>query len=304
MIRFRTNSEPRRDADRKPVGIFGLVSKFPFLSREEELALCRRWRASRDAEAGHKLLTSHLRLVVKTALTYSGYGLPVHELIGEGNLGILAALSRFDPDLGVRLATYALWWIRAAMQSYILANWSLVSIGTSAQQKRLFFNLSRFESRIQVAPGEDISLEQATKLGVALGVPKHAVISMHHRLGGRDYSLDAAVRHGEAPPFQFQLVDMTASQEDRIAKREEKAARRVALLSALRALDGQQRHILIERRLKQKPASRRELAKCYKISAERVRQIEMNALRKMRSVINQQSGVHPTTKTAGQRAER
>jgi RNA polymerase sigma-32 factor len=262
------------------------IRKFPMLSAEEELDLSRRWRDSGDVAAAHKLVTSHLRLVAKIAMGYRGYGLPLGELISEGNVGMMQAVKRFDPDRGFRLATYAMWWIRAAIQEYILHSWSLVKMGTTAAQKKLFFNLRRLKGQMQAIDDGDLSPEQVAKIARALAVPEQDVINMNRRLAAPDHSLNAPVRNDSEGEWQDWLVDETESQEDALAERQEMTGRKALLTNALKALNERERHILIERRLKDNPTTLEELSQQYSISRERVRQIEVRAFEKLQRAMH------------------
>jgi RNA polymerase sigma-32 factor len=252
------------------------------------VALSKRWRDHKEAEAAHKLVTSHLRLVVKTALGYRGYGLPVGELISEGNIGMMQAMNRFDPDRGFRLATYAMWWIRAAIQEYILHSWSLVKLGTTAAQKKLFFNLRRMKRQMQAIEDGDLRPEQVARIARVLDVPEQEVVSMNRRLAASYYSLNAPVRTDREGEWQDWLVDESQSQETSLADREELSGRQALLPCALRTLNERERHILIERRLKDNPTVLEELAQQYGISRERVRQIEVRAFEKVQKVMKAQ----------------
>jgi RNA polymerase sigma-32 factor len=264
------------------------IRKFPMLSAEEELELSRRWRDHQDIEAAHKLVTSHLRLVAKIAMGYRGYGLPLGELISEGNVGMMQAVKRFDPDRGFRLATYAMWWIRAAIQEYILHSWSLVKMGTTAAQKKLFFNLRRLKGQMQAIEEGDLQPEQVAKIAKALDVPEQDVISMNRRLSAPDHSLNAPVRADSEGEWQDWLVDETESQEQAISEREEMTGRKALLNNALKTLNERERHILIERRLKDNPTTLEELSQQYGISRERVRQIEVRAFEKLQKAMHAQ----------------
>jgi RNA polymerase sigma-32 factor len=264
------------------------IRKFPMLSPEEELALSHAWRDNEDMEAAHKLVTSHLRLVAKIAMGYRGYGLPVGELISEGNVGMMQAVKRFDPDRGFRLATYAMWWIRAAIQEYILHSWSLVKMGTTAAQKKLFFNLRRLKGQMQAIEDGDLKPEQVTKIATTLGVPEQDVVSMNRRLAAADHSLNAPVRADGEGEWQDWLVDESESQESELAEREELTGRRALLGGALKTLNDRERHILIERRLKDNPTTLEELSQQYNISRERVRQIEVRAFEKLQKAMRTQ----------------
>ena len=264
------------------------IRKFPMLAPEEELALSRRWRDSEDQEAAHKLVTSHLRLVAKIAMGYRGYGLPVGELISEGNVGMMQAVKRFDPDRGFRLATYAMWWIRAAIQEYILHSWSLVKMGTTAAQKKLFFNLRRLKGQMQAIEDGDLQPEQVAKIAKMLAVPEQDVVSMNRRLAAPDNSLNSPVRSDSEGEWQDWLVDDSESQEEVLADRQEFDGRKALLNGALKTLNERERHILIERRLKDNPTTLEDLSQQYNISRERVRQIEVRAFEKLQKAMKTQ----------------
>ena len=257
------------------------IRKFPMLTAEEELDLAKRWRDTEDMAAAHKLVTSHLRLVAKIAMGYRGYGLPVGELISEGKVGMMQAVKRFDPDRGFRLATYAMWWIRAAIQEYILHSWSLVKMGTTAAQKKLFFNLRRLKGQMQAIEDGDLQPEQVAKIAHVLDVPEQDVISMNRRLAAPDHSLNAPVRADSEGEWQDWLVDEQESQETTLADHEELTGRKALLAGALKTLNDRERHILIERRLKDNPTTLEDLSQHYGISRERVRQIEVRAFEKL-----------------------
>ena len=257
------------------------IRKFPMLTPEEELSLSRAWRDDENTEAAHKLVTSHLRLVAKIAMGYRGYGLPVGELISEGNVGMMQAVKRFDPDRGFRLATYAMWWIRAAIQEYILHSWSLVKMGTTAAQKKLFFNLRRLKGQMQAIEDGDLKPEQVTKIATMLAVPEQDVVNMNRRLAAPDHSLNAPVRADSEGEWQDWLVDDGEGQESELAEREELTGRKALLGDALKTLNERERHILIERRLKDNATTLEELSQQYGISRERVRQIEVRAFEKL-----------------------
>jgi RNA polymerase sigma-32 factor len=264
------------------------IRKFPMLAPDEELALSKAWRDNEDMDAAHKLVTSHLRLVAKIAMGYRGYGLPVGELISEGNVGMMQAVKRFDPDRGFRLATYAMWWIRAAIQEYILHSWSLVKMGTTAAQKKLFFNLRRLKGQMQAIEDGDLKPEHVAKISRVVQVPEQDVVSMNRRLAAPDHSLNAPVRADSEGEWQDWLVDEGQSQESELADREELTGRRALLGNALRTLNERERHILIERRLKDNPTTLEELSQQYNISRERVRQIEVRAFEKLQKSMKQQ----------------
>ncbi|GGG37991.1 RNA polymerase sigma factor RpoH [Caldovatus sediminis] len=264
------------------------IRKFPMLTPEEEYALAKRWKEHGDVEAAHKLVTSHLRLVAKIAMGYRGYGLPLGELISEGNVGMMQAVKRFDPDRGFRLATYAMWWIRAAIQEYILHSWSLVKMGTTAAQKKLFFNLRRLKGQMSALEEGDLKPEQVAKIARTLQVPEQDVVSMNRRLAAQDHSLNAPVRAESEGEWQDWLVDESESQEEELAEREDMSNRRQLLNEALKTLNDRERHILIERRLKDEPTTLEELSQQYGISRERVRQIEVRAFEKLQKSMKQQ----------------
>ena len=264
------------------------IRKFPMLTPEDEVALSRDWREHGNMEAAHKLVTSHLRLVAKIAMGYRGYGLPVGELISEGNVGMMQAVKRFDPDRGFRLATYAMWWIRAAIQEYILHSWSLVKMGTTAAQKKLFFNLRRLKGQMQAIDDGDLHPEQVAEIARVLAVPETDVVSMNRRLAAPDHSLNAPVRMDSEGEWQDWLVDEGESQETELADREELTGRKALLSNALGTLNERERHILIERRLKDVPTTLEELSQQYSISRERVRQIEVRAFEKLQKAMKVQ----------------
>ncbi|HEY2228543.1 MAG TPA: RNA polymerase sigma factor RpoH [Xanthobacteraceae bacterium] len=261
------------------------IRRFPMLEPQEEFMLGKNWREHGDRAAAHRLVTSHLRLVAKIAMGYRGYGLPVSEVISEGNLGLMQAVARFEPDRGFRLSTYAMWWIKAAIQEYILRSWSLVKIGTTANQKRLFFNLRKAKSRISAIEEGDLRPDQVKLLAKELGVPEREVVDMNRRLGG-DMSLNAPFREdGDSGEWQDWLVDDSASQETRLAEREEADSRRKALGEALSVLNGRERRIFEARRLADEPITLEELAEEFGVSRERVRQIEVRAFEKVQKAV-------------------
>jgi RNA polymerase sigma-32 factor len=261
------------------------IRKFPMLEPDQEYMLAKRWREHGDTEAAHQLVTSHLRLVAKIAMGYRGYGLPVNELISEGNVGMMQAVKRFDPERGFRLATYAMWWIRAAIQEYILHSWSLVKIGTTAAQKKLFFNLRKLKGQLQAIDEGDLSPENVTKIATDLGVPEEEVVNMNRRLAAPDHSLNAPLRVDGEGEWQDWLVDETESQEIRLAESQELGKRKKLLQKAMRQLNERERHILLERRLKEEPTTLEDLSQVYGISRERVRQIEVRAFEKLQKAI-------------------
>jgi RNA polymerase sigma-32 factor len=261
------------------------IGKFPMLTAEVERELCYRWRDHHDISAAHQLVSSHLRLVVRIAMGFRGYGLPPDELIGEGHVGLMRAICRFDPDRGVRFATYALWWVRAAIQDFILQNWSLVKLGTTASQKKLFFNLGRMRSRLQEYDDGTLKLEHVSKIANTLRVPEHEVISMNQRMAARDYSLCVPASADNLPDWQNRLADDRPNQETIYADLEEIALRKSLLPSALRGLTARERHIVGERHLRENPITLDDLSRHYAISRERVRQIEARAMSKLQRTL-------------------
>ncbi len=255
------------------------------LEPEQEYMLARRWREHGDTDAAHQLVTSHLRLVAKIAMGYRGYGLPVSELVSEGNVGMMQAVKRFDPERGFRLATYAMWWIRAAIQEYILHSWSLVKMGTTAAQKKLFFNLRRIKGRIQALEEGDLSPENVKKIATELQVPEQDVIEMNRRLAAPDHSLNAPIRMDGEGEWMDWLEDDNDDQETVLADRQEIEKRSALLGRAMKNLNPRERHILTERRLKDEPSTLEDLSHIYGISRERVRQIEVRAFEKLQKAI-------------------
>ncbi len=280
------------------------IRKFPMLSPEEELRLAVAWRNNGDTKSAHKLVSSHLRLVVKIAMGYRGYGLPVGELISEGNIGMMQAVKRFDPDRGFRLATYAMWWIRASIQEYILHSWSLVKIGTTAAQKKLFFNLRRLKGQMQAIEDGDLRPEHVAKIAHTLGVPEQDVVSMNRRLAAPDNSLNAPLRADGDGTDEWQdfLVDDSASQETELAEHQELSGRQSLLTQSMSELNERERHILTERRLKEDPTTLEDLSTQYNISRERVRQIEVRAFEKIQKAIKAQVSVQRQKEAAAREA--
>jgi RNA polymerase sigma-32 factor len=261
------------------------IRRFPMLEPEEEFILAKRWQEQGDTEAAHRLVTSHLRLVAKIAMGYRGYGLPLNEIISEGNVGLMQAVKRFDPDRGFRLATYAMWWIRAAIQEYILHSWSLVKMGTTAAQKKLFFNLRKLKGQMQAIDEGDLAPETVQAIAERLDVTETEVIEMNRRLEGGDRSLNVPLRVDSDTDWQDWLVDETASQETTLADADEFDHRMSLLHRAMSVLNERERHILTERRLKDEPTTLEELSGEYGISRERVRQIEVRAFAKLQRAI-------------------
>ncbi len=261
------------------------IRRFPMLEVGEEYMLAKRWREHEDVDAAHRLVTSHLRLVAKIAMGYRGYGLPMNEIISEGNVGLMQAVKRFDPERGFRLATYAMWWIRAAIQEYILHSWSLVKLGTTAAQKKLFFNLRRLKGQMQAIEEGDLSPEAVREIATTLEVTEQDVIDMNRRLEGPDHSLNAMLRSESDTEWQDWLVDDSASQETVLAEEDELLHRRGLLEEAMKVLNDRERHILTERRLKDEPTTLEDLSSQYGISRERVRQIEVRAFEKLQKAM-------------------
>ena len=266
------------------------IRTFPMLEADREIELAKRMRDAGDINAAHELVTSHLRLVARIAMGYKGYGLPLAELISQGNVGLMQAVKRFDPDRGFRLSTYAMWWIRASIQEYILHSWSLVKLGTTAAQKKLFFNLRKLKRRLQVFEEGDLSPETVREIARDLDVPEQDVTSMNRRLTGTDHSLNAPLQAGGDGQWQDFLVDESENQEAVLGEREELETRRDLLSGALETLGSRERRILVERRLTEDPKTLEDLSKEYGISRERVRQIEVRAFEKLqKAVLNAQA---------------
>lgn len=261
------------------------IRKFPMLEADNEFALAKRWREEGDVDSVHVLVTSHLRLVAKIAMGYRGYGLPVAELISEGNVGMMQAVKRFEPDKGFRLSTYAMWWIRASIQEYILRSWSLVKMGTTAAQKKLFFNLRRMKSKIQEIDDGDLAPESVTKIATDLKVTEDEVVQMNRRMTGGDQSLNAPMQADGESEWQDWLADDTDTQDVAVAESQELDHRRAMLQAAMKNLTERERRILVERRLKDDPATLEELSGVFGVSRERVRQIEVRAFEKVQRAI-------------------
>ena len=258
------------------------IKKFPILSAEEEYMLAKRFEEHQDTEAAAKLVTSHLRLVAKIAMGYRGYGLPVSELISEGNIGLMQGVKKFEPDRGFRLATYAMWWIKASIQEFILRSWSLVKLGTTAAQKKLFFNLRRMKKNLDAYEDGDLRPEDVKKIATDLGVTEEEVISMNRRmLGGGDTSLNVSLNEDGEGQWQDSLVDTGPLQEEIVADAEERIQRHALLIEAMQGLSDREKHILTERRLVDEPRTLEELSQEFGVSRERVRQIEVRAFEKL-----------------------
>ena len=268
------------------------IKKFPILSPEEEYMLAKRWREHGDTDAAAKLVNSHLRLVAKIAMGYRGYGLPVSDLISEGNVGLMQGVKKFEPDRGFRLATYAMWWIRASIQEFILRAWSLVKMGTTANQKKLFFNLRRMKNQINAFDEGDLKPQDVTKIATDLGVSEDEVVSMNRRMAmGGDTSLNAPLKDTEGESqWQDFLVDSEPLQDERIAEDEETRVRHDLLMNAMESLNDRERHILMERRLADEPKTLEELSQVYGVSRERIRQIEVRAFEKLQAALLRLAG--------------
>jgi RNA polymerase sigma-32 factor len=268
------------------------IKKFPILAPEEEYMLAKRWREHGDTDAAAKLVNSHLRLVAKIAMGYRGYGLPVSELISEGNIGLMQGVKKFEPDRGFRLATYAMWWIRASIQEFILRSWSLVKMGTTAAQKKLFFNLRRMKNQIEAFEEGDLKPADVAKIAKDLGVSEEEVVSMNRRMGmGGDTSLNAPLQSTEGEgQWQDFLVDSGPLQDELIAEDQESRVRHDLLMDALETLNDREKHILTERRLVDEPQTLEELSQVYGVSRERIRQIEVRAFEKLQSALIRLAG--------------
>jgi len=263
------------------------IKKFPMLDAEEEYMLAKNWRENGNLQSAHKLVTSHLRLVAKIAMGYRGYGLPVSELISEGNIGLMQAVKKFDPNKGFRLATYAMWWIKASIQEYVLKSWSLVKMGTTTAQKKLFFNLKKLKN--QIAPGQegDLKNEQVAEISKRLDVNSQEVVNMNRRMMGREKSLNDPIKSGETDEWQDWLVDTSLDQELIVSQKQEYEDKKGLLVDAMKILNEREKAIINERRLSENPKTLEELSKRYKISRERIRQIETKAFEKLqKSMIN------------------
>ena len=263
------------------------IKKFPMLEPEEEYTLAKDWLSKSDTKAAHKLVTSHLRLVAKIAMGYRGYGLPVADLIAEGNIGMMHAVKKFDPERGFRLATYAMWWIKAAIQEFVLRSWSQVKIGTTASQKKLFFNLRKIKSKINALEDGDLSPNQVNHIAKTLDVAEEEVVNMNRRMLGGDYSLNSRIsRHdGEEGEWQDLLADGRDSQEVKFVEQEEKDIRKKMMIEALDLLKPREKDIIIKRRLSETPKTLEDLSQEYKVSRERIRQIETRAFEKLQEAM-------------------
>ena len=261
------------------------IKKFPMLDAEEEYMLAKNWKDRGNLKSAHKLVTSHLRLVAKIAMGYRGYGLPVSELISEGNIGLMQAVKKFDPDKGFRLATYAMWWIKAGIQEYVLRSWSLVKMGTTAAQKKLFFNLKKIKKQIAPSQEGDLKKEQVNEISKRLGVKSNEVVSMNRRMMGQEKSLNDPIKSDEKGEWQDWLVDDNLDQELFISQKQELDEKKGLLQDAIKILNDRERKIIQERKLSEEPKTLDELSKKYKISRERIRQIETKAFEKLQKAM-------------------
>ena len=265
----------------------GQIKKFPMLDAEEEYMLAKNWRENGNLKAAHKLVTSHLRLVAKIAMGYRGYGLPINEMISEGNIGLMQAVKKFDPDKGFRLATYAMWWIKAGIQEYVLRSWSLVKMGTTSAQKKLFFNLKKIKNQIAPHQEGDLKDEQVKEISKRLDVKSEEIVNMNRRLMGHEKSLNDPIKEGGSDEWQDWLVDNKMDQELAMSQKQEFNDKKDLLYSSIKILNEREREILEARRLNENPKTLDELSKKYKISRERIRQIETKAFEKLqKSMIN------------------
>ena len=263
------------------------IKKFPMLDSEEEYMLAKNWRENGNLQSAHKLVTSHLRLVAKIAMGYRGYGLPVNELISEGNIGLMQAVKKFDPDKGFRLATYAMWWIKASIQEYVLRSWSLVKMGTTTAQKKLFFNLKKLKNQIAPEQEGDLKEDQVNEISKRLDVDSEEVVNMNRRMMGQEKSLNTPIKAGETDEWQDWLVDNSLDQELIVSQKQEYNDKKELLNNAMTILNEREKKIIVARRLSENPKTLEELSKKFKISRERIRQIETKAFEKLqKSMIN------------------
>ncbi|UYV15601.1 RNA polymerase sigma factor RpoH [Porphyrobacter sp. ULC335] len=291
--RTRTSSVPALSGEQSLNRYLSEIRKFPVLTAEQEYMLAKRYQEHEDPEAAAQLVSSHLRLVAKIAMGYRGYGLPVSDLISEGNVGLMQGVKKFEPDRGFRLATYAMWWIKASMQEFILRSWSLVKMGTTAAQKKLFFNLRRMKKQLEAYEDSDLSPADVTKIATDLGVPEQEVINMNRRMMmGGDASLNVSLRGDEEGSGQWQdwLADDRPLQDETVADAEESQMRMAMLSEAMESLNERERHILTERRLTEKPQTLEELSQAYDVSRERIRQIEVRAFEKLQKAMQRIAG--------------
>ena len=261
------------------------IKKFPMLDAEEEYMLAKNWKENGNLKSAHKLVTSHLRLVAKIAMGYRGYGLPVTDLISEGNVGIMQAVKKFDPEKGFRLATYAMWWIKASIQEYVLRSWSLVKMGTTTAQKKLFFNLKKIKNQISASENGDLTMEHVEEISKRLNVKKDEVVSMNRRLSGKEKSLNAPINNEDGTEWQDWIVDSTIDQEQNHSQNQELSIRKKLMNDTIKVLNLREKEILTARRLSEDVATLEDLSKKYKISRERVRQIETKAFEKLQEAM-------------------
>jgi RNA polymerase sigma-32 factor len=261
------------------------IKKFPLLSVEEEYMLAKSWQDRGDVKSAQKLVTSHLRLVAKIAMGYRGYGLPVSELVSEGNIGLMQAVKKYDPERGFRLATYAMWWIKASIQEYVLRSWSLVKMGTTTAQKKLFFNLKKIKNQLSAASSGDLKPEHISEISKRLNVKKEEVVSMNRRLHGKEKSLNDPLKDGDSSEWQDWLVDTSLDQEIKFSQNQEFNARKKLMNDSMSILNKREKEILVARRLSEKDYTLEDLSKKYKISRERIRQIETKAFEKLQKTM-------------------
>jgi len=291
--RSKTKTVPALSGEQSLNRYLSEIRKFPLLTAEQEYMLAKRYQEHEDPKAAAQLVSSHLRLVAKIAMGYRGYGLPVSDLISEGNVGLMQGVKKFEPDRGFRLATYAMWWIKASMQEFILRSWSLVKMGTTAAQKKLFFNLRRMKKQLEAYEDSDLRPEDVTKIATDLGVPEQEVINMNRRMMmGGDASLNVSLRGDEEGSGQWQdwLADDRPLQDETVADAEESQMRKGMLSEAMESLNERERHILTERRLTDKPQTLEELSQAYEVSRERIRQIEVRAVEKLQKAMQRIAG--------------
>ncbi len=292
-VRAKSSPLPALNGEQSLNRYLSEIRKFPILTPEQEYMLAKRYQEHEDPEAAAQLVSSHLRLVAKIAMGYRGYGLPVADLISEGNVGLMQGVKKFEPDRGFRLATYAMWWIKASMQEFILRSWSLVKMGTTAAQKKLFFNLRRMKKQLEAYEDSDLSPEDVTKIATDLGVPEQEVVNMNRRMMmGGDASLNVSLRGDEegAGEWQDWLTDDRPLQDETVAEAEESQMRMAMLAEAMGSLNDRERHILTERRLTEKPQTLEELSQAYDVSRERIRQIEVRAFEKLQKAMQRIAG--------------
>ena len=292
-VRKKSSTLPALNGEQSLNRYLSEIRKFPILTAEQEYMLAKRYQEHEDPEAAAQLVSSHLRLVAKIAMGYRGYGLPVADLISEGNVGLMQGVKKFEPDRGFRLATYAMWWIKASMQEFILRSWSLVKMGTTAAQKKLFFNLRRMKKQLEAYEDSDLSPEDVTKIATDLGVPEQEVINMNRRMMmGGDASLNVSLRGAEEGSGEWQdwLTDDRPLQDETVAEAEESQMRMAMLAEAMGSLNERERHILTERRLTEKPQTLEELSQAYDVSRERIRQIEVRAFEKLQKAMQRIAG--------------